>query len=143
MRRKRPSFILDELTDQGDVDLTPLIDVVFVVLIMFILVAPMLDVDKIHLASGAHANRSEKIVSQDIHSLLIHVHEDNIVLINKNKVELEKLPFILKTLHKKDPKLIPQLYQDRKAYFGTYQMIKNAVEDAGYEELDIILQPAT
>jgi len=33
------------------------------------------------------------------------------------------------------------LIHDKQAYFGTYQEIKNAVEDAGFEGMDLLLSP--
>jgi len=38
--------------EEAWINLMPLIDVVFVVLIMFIVIAPMLDIDQIDLAEG-------------------------------------------------------------------------------------------
>ncbi len=139
MRQKRLTAFSNPSSDLEDIDLTPLIDVVFVVLIMFILVAPMLELDKIKLAT---APNREQIETTTMGSLSIHVQEDNTVLINKREVNVEQLPRILKALYQRDPKLNPQLFQDRKAHFGTYQIVKNAVEEAGYEELDVVLEPA-
>ena len=50
MRRKRRIF--NSVTDESIVNLTPLIDVVFVVLIMFIVVAPLLEMEQVELADG-------------------------------------------------------------------------------------------
>lgn len=120
-------------------NLTPLIDVVFVVLIMFILVAPMLELDRVNLAEGAATEQRE---STSPSPLAIYVEADNTILINKSRVSPQNLSPILKILHAKHPKQPPQLFQDRKAEFGTYQMVKNAVEEAGYTELEVVLKPA-
>ncbi len=139
MRQKRLGHFAYSEADDGGVNLTPLIDVVFVVLIMFILIAPMLEVDKIKLAPGAANNKTEAVSPG---TLLIHVHEDNSVSINKREITLENLGPILKALYAKDTKLTPQLYQDERARFGTYQAVKNAIEEAGFSELDVILDSA-
>ncbi len=139
MRKRRLSepYLLEET---GGLNLTPLIDVVFVVLILFILIAPMLQLDRIQLASGSSSERNPSI-AQESSPVTIHVREDNTILINQKCAPLEQLPAILQALHAKQPKATPQLFHDRKAYFGTYQSVKNAVEVAGFEELDVILQP--
>jgi biopolymer transport protein ExbD len=137
MRQKRLNHFSTSHPDEGTVDLTPLIDVVFVVLIMFILIAPMLEIDKVKLAQGPTRTSTEAIPSS---SLTIHVHENNTIWINKREISLGNLRPILLALHAKNPKLTPQLYHDQKAYFGTYQLVKNAVEEAGFSELDIILK---
>lgn len=136
MNRRRLSFQRSE--DSAEIDLTPLIDVVFVVLIMFILIAPMLEIDKIQLAQGASKEYAETTSPK---SLAIHVQKDNKILLNKQEVSADNLAPILKALYSKDPKAAPQLYQDREAFFGTYQKVKNAVEEAGFEHLEVVLEP--
>jgi len=140
MRRRRGIQGDEPLSDQG-VNLTPLIDVVFVVLILFILIAPMVEVDRVKLAEAPQKGEVDKMVVDQEQSLMIYVHEDNKVFINKVEVPPEKLTPLLKVLHAKNPDWIPQLYQDKQAYFGTYQKVKNAVEEAGFRELDLVLEP--
>lgn len=53
------SLLNSENDDDANVNLTPLIDVVFVVLIMFILVAPLVEIDRIQLA---HATSEKKLI---------------------------------------------------------------------------------
>lgn len=123
----------------GSIELTPLIDVVFVVLIMFILIAPILEVDNVKLARAPAREQTE---ATNMSSLTIHVHENDTIWINKKLVTPESLFPVLKALKSKNPKLTPQLFHDRKAHFGTYQIVKNAVEEAGFDELDVVLEPA-
>ena len=138
MRTRRPSLHTDSSIEQGGANLTPLIDVVFVVLIFFILIAPLVEVDQIQLAKGAQRDQPHTI--QPSH-LVLHVNRDNTLWINKSPVAREDLKEVLKTLRTSNPKIHPQLYQDKHAFFGTYQMVKNALEEAGFETLDIIVEP--
>lgn len=140
MRRRR--FVeQDHAAEHGGLNLTPLIDVVFVVLIMFILIAPMLELDRVQLARGPTRDLKERTNVNESSSLIIHVHADNSIWINKKAITEEALPSILKAMHAQRPKLVPQLFNDKKAQFGTYQTVKNAVEAAGFQELDVILEP--
>lgn len=127
--------------EESLINLTPLIDVVFVVLIMFILVAPMLELDKVELASKGHSETKEITPAQQQSSIAIHVQRDNTILLNGKKVRAEELAKQLAALHQKYPDKYPQLFHDRQAYFETYQTVKNAAENAGFEELDVILKP--
>lgn len=52
MTRSRISFSRQPTFEEPTVNLTPLIDVVFVILIMFIVIAPLLDLDRIELAQA-------------------------------------------------------------------------------------------
>lgn len=131
-------------TDGGDeatINLTPLIDVVFVVLIMFIIVAPLLEVDRIELANAPRREEKTAAQSQDNNTLKIHVRSDNSILLNSKKIDETRLVNLLRDFHQRNPRQVPQVFHDRKAYFGTYQSVKNALEGAGYDQMDVILSP--
>lgn len=141
MRRKRALFQNFSSEDEEPaLNLTPLIDVVFVVLILFILIAPMLEVDKVQLAAAPSKEQS-KSATPEASPLTLHVHEDNSLWLKSQKISYEQLLPLLKQEKQVRPSQIPQLFHDRRASFGTYQTIKNAMEMAGFEELDVILQP--
>lgn len=139
MRNKRSSLDSESPSD-GGINLTPLIDVVFVVLILFILIAPMIEVDRIKLAEGPHREQTSQATIEATQAIVIHVKEDNTVWVGKRPIAMDLLPPLLKALHVQNPTRIPQLYHDERATFGTYQKVKNAVEDAGFSELDIVLE---
>ena len=122
--------------DDALINLTPLIDVVFVILIAFILVAPLLEVDQVELASSSPA--SEKSL-QDKSKISIYVKADNSIWLNGRKVLPHELEKNLKAL-KGSEKTI-KLFHDKKALFGTYQIVKNAVEASGFQQMDVILKP--
>jgi biopolymer transport protein ExbD len=141
MRKKRNISQSMGGPDENMLNLTPLIDVVFVVLILFIIVAPMLELDRIELAKAAGHPDKEMAVTQENSPITIHVHEDNSIWLNSKKVSEGQLLPLLKEAKRHNPLRIPQLYHDKKAHFGTYQTVKNALELAGFEQLDVILQP--
>jgi biopolymer transport protein ExbD len=127
--------------EEPSVNLTPLIDVVFVILIMFILVAPLLELDRIELADAASAREEKKLDAHETSPITVHVGENNAILLNKRKVAMGELGVLLKQMKKNYPRARPQLFHDKRAFFGTYQSVKNAVEEAGFEQMDIILKP--
>ncbi len=141
MGRRRQNKLHGDQPDEASVNLTPLIDVVFVVLIMFIIIAPMLELDRIQLAAASQKDSKLMAVVQDGSPVSIRVKEDNSIWLNGKIVSKEELLPLLKQSKKNHPQRIPQLFHDKKAQFGTYQSVKNAVELAGFEQLDIILQP--
>lgn len=136
---KRKSLIAH--FEEPSVNLTPLIDVVFVILIMFILVAPLLEIDRVELADAGKTEQA-KIEARDNSEIIVHVQADNSILLNKRKVKVNELAGLLKQAKKKYPQAKPQIYHDKRASFGTYQSIKNATEEAGFEQMDIILKPS-
>lgn len=126
-----------EPLEEASINLTPLIDVVFVILIMFIVIAPLLELDRVELASGS----TLKNPAQQESHLVIHVHGDNTISFNQTPVELKQLEKILHSAKVRYPDRTPQLYHDRNATFGTYQSVKNAVESAGFSKMDVLLKP--
>lgn len=120
------------------VNLTPLIDVVFVMLIIFIVIAPLLDVDQVELAQGK--TFSNQTVSETS-PIAIYVKGDNSVWLNRQKISVSDLKEKAILLRQAHPGVRPQLFHDKKAYFGTYQQVKNGMEEAGFDQMDIILNP--
>lgn len=136
IRRKRAQI------EEPPVNLTPLIDVVFVILIMFILVAPLLELERVELADAPRIHQESSVSVQETSPIALHVNRDNSILFNSQTVSLQQLPALLRQARKKYPQAKPQLFHDRRAYFGTYQSVKNAVEEAGFAQMDIILKPS-
>lgn len=130
-------------SEEPSVNLTPLIDVVFVILIMFIVVAPILEMEKLQLADASSNNKDVQTLAKENSLISIHVFPDDTIEVNKINVGIERLGDLLIEAKRIHPEIIPQLFYDKRATFGTYQSVKNAVEFAGYEELDLVLQPPT
>jgi len=134
-------YLNKRLTEEPTVNLTPLIDVVFVILIMFIVIAPLLELDRIQLADSKGQYLGNSISVQESSPIAIHVSQDNSIWFSGKLVAIADLPELLKRSKKNFPNIRPQLFHDRKAQFGTYQSVKNAAEEAGFDQLDIILKP--
>ncbi|CRX38907.1 ExbD/TolR family protein [Estrella lausannensis] len=141
LRRKREREQGAE--DEGpSVNLTPLIDVVFVVLIMFILIAPVLEIGKVELAEAGADAKDVALLEKDDSPVTLHVEKDDSIFINKMRVRDGELDRVLREAKRNYPKAKPLVFHDRKASFGTYQRLKNALESAGFEEMDIVLSPS-
>ncbi len=141
MTRSRISFMGHSTFEEPTVNLTPLIDVVFVILIMFIVIAPLLELDRVELADGPTAMLANTSV-QESSPITIHVHQDNTIWFNNQLITPKDLVAVLKQAKVKYPQIRPQIFHDKKAHFGTYQAVKNAAEEAGFSQIDIILKPA-
>lgn len=137
--RKRRFRSLDEEAVGPTVNLTPLIDVVFVVLITFMIIAPMLDVDQVDLAEGVGLQKQEVKPSL----ITITVRKDNTIWYRGKLLSPQQLEKQLATDRLIQPNATAQIMQDRAAAFGTYQTVKNALEKAGFERMDVVLKPGT
>jgi biopolymer transport protein ExbD len=116
------------------INLTPLIDVVFVVLISFMIIAPMMEVEKISLAQAGEF--SEKVTKSNS-SFKIYVKSDNTIWMNNQQISESELKQVVENLF--DLKKKPIVFHDEKASFGLYHRIKNILEKVGFQEMEIVL----
>lgn len=137
MRKKLRLHTDDESIDEPFINLTPLIDVVFVVLICFMIIAPVLDIDSVDLALSGGVEKKEIQPGP----ISIAVHADNSIWFQGKAIALKDLETLLRQEKKREPRAIPQLVHDKKAHFGTYQSIKNTLETIGFEQMDVVLKP--
>jgi biopolymer transport protein ExbD len=140
---RRAGMVRAVSVEEPTVNLTPLIDVVFVILITFIVIAPLLELDRVELAdASSNVAYSQSISVQETSPIAIHVRQDNAIIVNGSPVTTDQLIEYLKQAKIRYPNARPQLFHDRKAQFGTYQSVKNAAEAAGFNQMDVILKPS-
>jgi biopolymer transport protein ExbD len=121
------------------VNLTPLIDVIFVVLLMFILIAPIISLQNVELAGGNKESLEKLISPKD--KLQIYVNEDNTVWVKDQEINLIQLERLLELAKQQHPTMRLQLFQDRRSQFGVYQKVKSLAQQAGFDTIDVILKP--
>ncbi len=134
MRNRR--LVDEEVEEESFINLTPFIDVVFVLLITFVLLAPLLEIDSIQLASSSSLTKQGAKESP----WMISVRADHSIWFRGKNVSLSELISLLK-IEKKNVGQCPLVAVDKKASFGVYQDVKNALETSGFEQMDILLQP--
>lgn len=117
------------------VNLTPLIDVVFVILIAFILVAPLIQAEKVKLARG---KETEGIFEKT--PIVISVLPGPVFMLNKQALSLHDLKQALLVERQKFPDAEPLLFQDKESTFGSYHEVKRLVEEAGFQNLNVVLE---
>jgi biopolymer transport protein ExbD len=139
--RNRPLQLLEEdIGDEPLVNLTPLIDVVFVVLISFMLIAPLLDIDSIALAPSGSSSKKESPAVQN-NPLAISIRMDNSIWLQGQRMNLETLEKQLLLEKKRRGAECPQVIPDARCHFETYAQVKNVLEACGFEQMDIVLRP--
>lgn len=119
------------------IHLTPLLDVVFVVLIMFIVIAPLVELEQVHLAQGGQ----ERTALSSNSPIRIYVTRDNHITLNGKEVSLGRLKEELRPLRHQYPNEVPKLFHDHEAHFGTYQIVKASAEEVGFKQIDLVIAP--
>lgn len=119
----------------SDLNLTPLVDLLFVIVMTLIVLAPLLTMDQIQLATSLQAAASLKNST-----LCIKVDKENQLFINDQKIAWNDFSTLVAQYDTKST--IPCLFQDKNSSFGSYQTIKNMCELAGFTQLQVVLQPS-
>jgi biopolymer transport protein ExbD/biopolymer transport protein TolR len=120
----------------ADINITPLVDVVLVLLIIFMITAPVLQ-------SGIEVNvphtRSVKEVTEE--RLVISIDKDQRVFLGNDPVNINEIP---EKLHQKirDPQN-QSIYvrADENVSFGAFATVMDAVKSSGITNVSIVTQP--
>ena len=131
MRRPFAQYTADE--DDSTIDLTPMLDVVFIMLIFFIVSASFVK------ESGIDVNKPEAVSTQqkDTASLLIAIDENNQIWINKNKVELGSLKANILRMHAENPQGTLVIQADKQSMNETLVQVMDAARQAGISNMAI------
>ena len=119
----------------AEINITPLVDVVLVLLLIFMLTAPVLQ-------SGIEvAVPQTRTVNQlTDERTVVSIDKDQRVFLQDKPVNLNQLPGLLRT--KGDPsKKTIYLRADQKVPFGAFASVMDAVKQAGITNISIVTRP--
>lgn len=128
-----------QLPDDGEgelseINVTPLVDVMLVLLVVFIVTAPLLtQVVRVKLPK---TEQTEPV--PDDHVTILSVKADGQPLLDDRPVALEQLEAVLKALHSKDPELSVQLQADRAALFEAVAKVMASAQRSGISKLSFV-----
>lgn len=128
MRRKR---VRQE--EDADIDITPMLDIVFIMLIFFIVTATFVK------ESGIDVTRpdAETAVKQNRVAILIAIRDNNEVWINRRQVDLGSVRANVEKLHAENPQGGAVIQADREAETGVLVEIMDQVRLAGVGAISI------
>ena len=131
------SVLGDEAEDGllAEINVTPLVDVILVLLIIFMITAPMLtmslEVELPEVAAAAPAQRSTVVVT---------VGEEGTISVDGRIVPLDQAIEIVKDRREADPGAV-YLRGDRDVPYGLVLGVLDAFLRAGISEVELIVQP--
>lgn len=135
--RKRLSLVNEE---NELINLTPLLDVLFVVLILFILIAPMMNIDKINLTQSSSKTLETSSMNEK-NTLPIMLSKSGQIFVANKLASVKTLKAVLYKIHETNKSIKPRLFVDANAPFGKYTEIKDLIEETGFSCLEIALKP--
>ena len=120
----------------ASVDITPMLDVVFIMLIFFIVTASFVK------EAGIDVNRPEASTAQkkDRVNILIAISSEDQVWINKRRIDVRSVQEIIAKLHAENPQGTVVIQADRKATTDTLIKVMDASRAAGVYDVSIAAQ---
>ncbi len=114
-------------SDEATVDITPMLDVVFIMLIFFIVTATFLKPAGIDVNSP----RASTALVQEKANILIAIDADNKIWINRREIDLRSVRPNIEKLHAENPKGTVVIQADRDSKTDTLVQVMNASRRAG------------
>jgi biopolymer transport protein ExbD/biopolymer transport protein TolR len=122
-------------TSLAEINVVPLVDVVLVLLIIFMLTAPIIQ-------SGIEINvpktRTVNVVTKE--RLIIQITRDQVLYLNDTPITIDEFESRLKAQNKTLSQGV-YLRADEEVPFGTIAKVMDRAKSAGVENINIVTQP--
>ena len=120
----------------SEINVTPFVDVVLVLLIIFLLTAPM-------LLGGIDVRvpKAETRTAQPEERITITITQSKGVYLENSPTTLQRLEAFLKTVRQKNPKAAVFVKADEGAPWGTAVAVMDRVKRAGIDRVGIVTEP--
>jgi biopolymer transport protein TolR len=118
----------------SEINVTPLVDVMLVLLVVFIVTAPLLNNSiKVNLPQTAtNASPEQK------RAVSVSVDAQGKLYLDRTETDLAALATGLKSLHDREPDLAVHLNADRSVNYGLVAKVMSTVDRAGITKLSVL-----
>jgi biopolymer transport protein ExbD len=125
--------------EEAAIDMTPMLDIVFIMLIFFIVTAVFVKEAGVQVTKP----EAETAIPRKQVSILIAVTPTDEIWINREEVELDALRTAVEKLHSENPKGTVAIQADESAKAGLVMKVYDAVRDAGVPTIAIAAEQSS
>jgi biopolymer transport protein ExbD len=132
------SKMLQEQDEKEEIDMTPMLDVVFILLIFFIVTASFVK------EAGIDVNRPEAAtaVKKERANILVAISDKGDIWINKRKVDIRSVQANIERLKAENPQGTVVIQADKKSTTDTLIKVMDSARAAGVYDVSIAAQEA-
>jgi len=122
--------------DESEINLTPMLDVVFIMLIFFIVTASFIK------EAGIDVNRPDAQIREVLENanILVAISEANEIWIDRRRIDPRAVRAVLERLHAENPEGAVVIQADKKAYTETVILVMDSARLAKIFNISIAAQ---
>ena len=121
----------------GEINVTPLVDVMLVLLIIFMVTAPL-------LTQGVNVDLPDAdspSMQQNVEPLVVSIHKNGKIYIQKHAIKLEQLAPRIEAIRKTKPNLPVFIQGDAKTPYEHVARVMSVLEQAGIRKVGLVTEP--
>ena len=124
-----------DFNDKPDLNITPLVDIMLVLLAILMVTAPVVEFEEtINLPTGSRSQQT-----QDVQKIDIIITKDRVVTLNKNKVEIKNFPdSFLQFSSGKDQNTPIYIRADKTLQYDDIIFVLKSVKEAGFFKVALV-----
>lgn len=128
--RRKPRLIEE---DDGAIDMTPMLDIVFIMLIFFIVTSTFVK------ESGIDVTRpqAQTAVRQELASILVAIDQNGHIWINQRRIDIRAVRANIERLHAENPQGTVVIQADKASQTGVLVAVMDQAKQAGVENVAI------
>lgn len=119
--------------DEAQIDLTPMLDVVFIMLIFFIVTASFIK------EAGVEVNRPEASTSEPVENvnILVAINATNEIWMDNRRIDVRAVRANIERLHAENPKGAVVIQADNESNTETVAAVLDASREAGVYDVSL------
>lgn len=120
----------------SEINVTPFVDVMLVLLIIFMVTAPMMTVGvPVDLPEAKAPN-----INEEAEPLTVSIDESGAIYIQETVVELESIPARLQAIGGENPETRIFVRGDKKLDYGRIMQVMGVITSAGYKKVALLTE---